>query len=88
MMIHLSDDFQKYMIDLNDVQINKNGPVPLSNNKAYKENLENKCPQLKNATHISKLYFSLNMTGTHGDNAWYGILTPDIRAIENKTQPN
>ena len=38
--MHISNDFQKYMIDLNDIQINKNGPVPLSTNLTYKDYIE------------------------------------------------
>ncbi len=60
--IYLSDDFQKYMIDFNDPQLDQHGNiVPLLTNTTFKDQIETRCPDLKDAKYIIDLYFRLDI---------------------------
>ncbi len=51
------------MIDLNDPQLDQHGNiVPLLTNTTFKHQIEEECPDLKDAKYIYELYFRLNMT--------------------------
>ena len=50
------------MIDLNDPQLDQHGKiVPLLTNITFKDQIEKRCPGLKDAKYIYVLAFNLNM---------------------------
>ena len=66
-MVSRSDNFQKYLIDKNDCQIEEKNEIAYLSETSFTNEIEGKCPGLKDAKYIYKLKFNFNMKELYDD---------------------